>query len=202
MIEDRDTAWHRNRGPQPLLDATVICTPTVLNPVTKACLEQYAPYASIKPITPDSKYGMWHHIVQYWNIERPLVHVDHDMVFVYDNLAGLVECPEPWCICPAWSLGEHVTIGLGLVKFSSHLRQSVSCESIRHQMDTCWQCHGMWWHVEHHIGHAFLAAGFKPHQHEDVLHDHTDLLKKYRVSQHVSVAVPAGGVTYVRDYYE
>lgn len=202
MTEDPDTSWHRRRGDQPPLRAAVICTPTALNPVTAACLAQYAPGADIRPITPADKYGMWEHLAEYWDDPRPLIHADHDMVFVYDNLAGLADCSIPWCICPAWSLGVHVTMGLGLVKFTAAIRAAVPAAQIRAAMDACPQCHGMWWHVEHHIAGAFLGAGFVPHQHEDVLHDHTELLKRVTVSRQLAVAVAPGGVSYIRDYYE
>jgi hypothetical protein len=200
--EDTDTAWHRERGPQPPVQAVVVCTPTVLNPVTAACLEQYAPHAAIRHIRPADKYGMWQHLADHWDNPKPLVHVDHDMVFVYDNLASLADCTEDWCVCPAWSLGAYVTLGLGLVKFSPALRARVTMGMVREAMDACEQCHGMWWHVEHHLGMLLIDAGYTRHQHEDVLHDHTDLLKRHRLSPTLDISVPAGGVTYVKDYYQ
>jgi hypothetical protein len=70
-------------------------------------------------------------------------------------------------------------------------------------MDACDECRGAWWHVERHILDSFLAAGYElPHQHEDALHDHTEIHQAVPLTPWLSIAVQDGGLSYCRDYYE
>lgn len=146
-------------------------------PVTYACLKQYC-WDSVLPIDPliseeDKKYGMWEQIKEAWTANSDLIHIDHDMVFTWENLRDLVNCDSDWCVCPSISLGIEVDGGLGFVKFGETMQYLIDPQDIDWSLKNCDYCKGEWWGVEWHIVQTILENGWiRPCVHTPVLNDH------------------------------
>jgi hypothetical protein len=176
---------HGYREPYVAVPATVLCCPIkgAEHPVTMLCLEQYGResvyLAWLDPDYPDSlKYGMRDAIRQFWTGEKDLIHVDHDAVFVWENLRDLVNCPGDFCTCPAMSGGKVVTATLAFSKFSAKLQREVNLNVVFAEADTCvdrpgWQgCYGDWWGFEYHLMEKLKRYVGGPCTHLHHLNDH------------------------------
>jgi hypothetical protein len=166
--------------------ATILCCPVKgsYHPVTMKCLKEYGRESvvleELDPDWPeDLKYGMRNAIAQYWTGEKDLIHVDHDMVFIWDNLRDMVNCDSLWCSCPYLAFGQQINAPLGFTKFSAELQRKVDMDKVFYEHDNCVTtdtmigCYGDWWGFEWHLVGAISALRLFPCTHLNVLNDHS-----------------------------
>jgi hypothetical protein len=145
-------------------------------PVTWSCMEMYAKEWICRPLDPDDpdsmKYGMRNAIKEWWTGERDLIHIDHDMVFVWENLAQMSNCDSLFCCCPSDWDGVKIEVSLGFSKFSARLQQRLDLRFVFEEHDGCRECGGEWWGFEHHLMEWVALFQKHPCQHMQVLNDH------------------------------
>jgi hypothetical protein len=146
------------------------------HPVTTRCLDTYAPEWYSRLLHPDNpaemKYGMRDAIASFWRGEKDLIHIDHDMVFTWENLRDLVNCDSWFCTCAYMWDGTVVSAGLGFAKFSVELQQVMEIDLAAMSADVCDGCDGDWWGYEHHLMEEVRKYQDTPCVHGWVLNDH------------------------------
>lgn len=160
--------------------ATILCCPIrgQYFPVTMACLQYYGMSSVLlNPLNPDDpddmKYGMMRRIHKLWTGERDLIHIDHDMVFIWDNLRDLVECQSRCCTCMYSAFLHPITAPLGFIKFSAELQRVMDFQDVVDAMFACEGCQGEWWGLEWHLITEVCKYQDEPCTHGTVLNDHT-----------------------------
>jgi hypothetical protein len=201
MSRHNHPGWnaHSTRVQPEPINATILMCPVIgqSHPVTLHCLQQYA-YGNyvLEWLNPDNaaemKYGMRNAISRYWTGERDLIHIDHDMLFTWDNLRDFANCDSAYCTCPYWSFGELITAPLGFTKFSAELQRMMPIDEVFVSADMCEDrkvfgefiqgCYGDWWGFEHHMARALRRFVPEPCVHNQVLNDHSmyGLKKKHQ----------------------
>jgi hypothetical protein len=171
--------------PEPI-NANILCSPIAGSerPVTMKCLEEYggeSVYINwLEPDDVDSlRYGMFEGIKDFWRGERDLIHIDHDMVFIWDHLRDFVNCQSEWCTSPYSAFGFQINAGLGFMKFSASLQNKVDLNKVRAEADACVDtaqmkgCYGDWWGIEWHLVGAIVEQRIFPCTHNEVMNDHS-----------------------------
>jgi hypothetical protein len=175
-------AQHFRLEPTPI-DANILVSVATVSPVTLKCLEVYGLESVVlRYIDTEDEYAknnaMFDNIIEHWTGERDLIHIDHDMLFTWDHLRMMSDCPEMWCACPYFSFGQIVTAPLGFCKFSKELQRRVDIHKIRADWLLCEDtermvgCNGEWWGVEWHIWSTLVEMMFHCDTHDLVLNAH------------------------------
>lgn len=70
----------------------------------------------------DSDTAYFDLLSRLWSEREPFIVVEHDIIVTEAAIAGLIECPQPWCSCPYPWYNSTLT-GLGCTKFDLSIMQ-------------------------------------------------------------------------------